>query len=773
MEKLLWVPNEEESESEEYAGRVDPKIPKAYEGVPPLRAEIFTADNEFDPQRVEYQKKLWRSQDALLRGRDRQVEENIRMLCGQHWTIWNEVLGRYVDITKYLNNEEKRWRQLPVINRLLLWFMLLHARLTENPPIIAFQPATSDRSDAELAEVMDTVWKTLWHQAHMNEVIDDLVSWMIPGGRAYLKNRIDPDAGDFKPYTAPGALRLLGPDGQPILGEGGVPIERYLDAAPYSKEGQPLTATMLSDGTMIMPEPHSEREGGIVVDALSALEVRSEWGPKKFHRKHWHLHRTYCTPEEIYRHFGVEVAPEVFGDEADALAELQRLHFGAGYYGQAGGREEIQGTSSAAKEGFVEVFEGWYRPCSFPGMERTPKTPGGRLLITTRSKCLRDGARYAPFPHTSPIHSFDFVNVPGRPQGTSPQEMMNGPARTRNRLYGQILQHTGLVSNPIKLIDKSTGLVEGQVPNSPGAEVFGTFNGANGDPIRYTRPPDLGSDVYKVLEMLTSEQDDLGNIPGSEGRPPTTNASGQLVEELRFNADRFVAPAGRHLVTGIARLAEDWQVMLPLIWSEEKLLKVGGSDKVAQTIMVQPEMFQTGQINIVPDLESMLPEGRGEREARIWRWYQAGALGEPGMPETNALFLDLSHFPHMNREALPGGVDRSTAEFENGQLIRGAEVQPVLEWYDDAVHLLVHYRFMKHQNFLKLPIPILEAFTLHVKQHEMAMEQKMMAQVLKEATLQAQVQAILPQEQGAGGGPPGKSTGAKKPPPAAADNAAA
>jgi hypothetical protein len=754
---MIFVPAEEQASE---TPKRDSRVPVFYEGVPPLRTHIlgpealFDEDPDYDAKRVDYMRRLWASQDALLRGRDRQVEENIRMLCGQHWSVWNELLGRYVDITRYIVDEEKRWRQMPVMNRLLLWFMLLHARMTENPPIITFQPSTSDRADAELAEVMQTVWRTLWQQTGMNEVIDDMVAWMIPGGRAYLKNRIDYEAGDLVPRAAPGMLRLLGPDGQPIMGADNLPIERYLDAAPYNRDGQPMQMTMGTNGELILPDTEYDYEGAIVVDPLSPLEVRSEWGNTRFHKKNWHIHRTYVTPEQVYKNFGVEVEPEVFGDEADAIAELQRLHFGTGYYGQAGGREELAGLSNAAKEGFVEMFEGWWKPSDFPGMQRTPDSPGGRLLITTRSKCLRDGARYAPFPHTSPIHAFGFVNVPGRPQETSPQEMMNGPQRARNRHYGQIFQHASLVANPVKMIDRSAGVIEGGVPNRPGAEVYLNMQGMTGDPIRYTRPPDLGTDVYKVIDLLTNEMDDLGSIPGAEGRAPTRDPSGELVKELRFNSDRFVGPTSRRMVIGIARLTEDWQVMVPLIWSEEKLLKVGGDESIAQTIMVRPEMFKTGRINIIPDLESMLPEGRGEREERYWRWYTAKVFGEPGTPEAAQLYLDLARFPHLNRDALPGGVDRDMADEENGQLVRGAPMVPVLEWYDHQVHLMVHYRFMKGRNYLKLPVAIQQSFYDHVKEHEAVLQRQQQEAMVREAELQAQIQSILPSPQ------PSKGAGA-------------
>ena len=65
--------------------------------IPPLRAGTFEPD-QFDARRIEYVKRLWHGQDELLRRRDRQVEENIRMLCGQHWSVYNPFLQKFIDV---------------------------------------------------------------------------------------------------------------------------------------------------------------------------------------------------------------------------------------------------------------------------------------------------------------------------------------------------------------------------------------------------------------------------------------------------------------------------------------------------------------------------------------------------------------------------------------------------------------------------------------------------------------------------------------------------
>jgi hypothetical protein len=714
--------------------------PRRYRDVPPLRQEPYTPD-EFDGQRVLYARKLWTSQDHLLRARDRQIEENIRMICGQQWSIWSELAGKFIDISRYLTDEERRWRQFPVMNRLLLWFMLVHARMTENPPTITFNVVTGDRIDSEFAEVMDAIFKHVWNEASMLDVIDLMTSWLIPSGTVYLQSRIDPNGGDLRVFRAPTTLALLNPDGTPVLGADGLPIQREIPDAPYDSEGNllgqldPQTGEFRASG-----QPHVMREGAIAVDVLSALEVRGQWGPQPWHKKRWHQKRTYYTPEEFYELYGLDLEPEVVGETAEDIAELQRILYGTGFFGAAGGREEnLAHAINPAREGFIECFETWFAPSDFPGMEETEESPGGRLLVTTRTKVVRDGARFAAFRYTSPIRQFNFVRVPGRPSGTSPQEMLNGPIRSRNRYLAQILEHGNKVANPIRIVDMNSGIQEGQITNRPGQEIRADLSQVRGEPVRYVVPPTMPPDVYRILDILKTEFDDLANIPGALGTPPSTDPSGELVKELRFNADRFIGPTQRRTVTELARMAEDWVPLLQIIWDEQKILRVVGEDGIARTITVLPMMFERSTIHAIPDIESMLPEGRGERIERVFRLFERGLLGDPASPITRDFVLDLAKFPHMSRATRPGGADRSTAEQNVGKLLQGVPAQriPIFEWYDHQLHLFVLEKYMKSPEYLRQPPLIQEQFVIFRDMLLMAMQEAFRKQVALQAMQQA------------------------------------
>ena len=731
---------------------------KTVQQMPPLRpegSETSPVDPDaLDGRRIAYVRATWQAQNWALNPRDRQIEENIRMLAGQQWSVRSDLLNKWVNITEFLTDEERRWRQRPVVNRLLFWFMLTHARATENPPVITFQPSTGDRHDAELAEVMDTIYKSLWQNMDMLDVVDRLFSWLIPGGIAYIKTRLDTSRGPMREWIAP--TMIEGPDG---------PV--FVPAAPFNAEGEPLIAL---NGGVAEPtgEAFAEPEGELDVQVLSPLEVRGQWGPNPWHKKRWHIHRSLLSREEVFDIWGVEVEPDTFGPNVEHNDELRRLLFGSGFFGAAGNDPTGGGTSTVVKDGFVTVDEFWHGPTRmFPEMEQTDSSPGGRLLTVASNKVLYDGVRPAYFKGAGPLQQFEFVRLPGRPNATSPQEMLNPLQRTYNRGYAQILEHRNLTTNPITVIDDQAGVEPEQIENKPGL-IIKLMMRQGVEPIKYVQPPRLGDDVYKVQAMVRDEIQFLGNLEGTRGEPPTRDASGELVKELRFNTDRFLGPTMRRAVVSLGRVVEDWIAYLPLVWDEEKYIAWAGEDQVTRTVTVFPEMFAQGTVNVQPDIESMLPEGRGERQQRVFLMYQSGLLGDPADPATRRIFFELSKFPHMGRTHRPGGIDRVTAEQENGRMVRGATAAeiPVLEWYDHEVHVEMHEQFMKSPEFLKLDPQIQEAFARHRQVHLAWLTILMRQQLEQELQLQAAVaeaEAAGDVSQGANGRPKGRSGGGKSP----------
>lgn len=675
-------------------------------------------DTADDSARLAYFNELWNSQTALFQTRDRMIEENCRMLAGDQWSVFHPGTGRYLDISEFLRDDEKRWRQRPVVNYLLRWFMLTHARMTENAPVVSWNPGP-DANDARLAEALTLTQKVVWRDANMDDVVFRLMAWLIVAGSAYTVSRIDPEGGQWVPETADVPVPILGPNGE-MVGMTPGPVPNVPLTATY----QPAVG-MTPDGQQIaLPgaEPKFRRQGRIAVDVLTPLEVRGEWGPRAWYDKAWHAMDCLYRPDELEALWGVSVEPTRRTPQDDRIA---RVLYGTGQFGAMSAR--MGGVSSQdALRDLIPVRQFWFRPrANDPQLADSPSNPGGRYVVLAGDRVLHDGPRPIAYPFTSPIHCWDFVFLPGRAGGTTPQEALNGPQRSSNKARAIVMENANLTGSPKFVIDEASGLDLSKWTNAPGEGV--SANVRQGvPPVQWLTPPSIGESVYATLSQTKSDIDLIGNLDGASGKAPTTSASGELVKELRYNEDRYLGPTLRRAVPEFARMFQTWKPMMALIYDRDTVLSMAGSDRIVQTLTVYPELFETGTVNAEPDLDSMLPEGRGERRQRVQWMYENGMFGPPGSPEAIAQFMERSRFPHDSRTLVPAHVDWQTAEAENGELALGADPRgiPVMPWYDHAVHVAAHERVMKSGEFKKFSPQVRQAFQMHREAHVQILTQQ-------------------------------------------------
>lgn len=723
----------------------------------PIRENAEQPD-DLDPKRIALVHARWHAQDAACMERDRQVELAIRMLAGRQWDTWSEKRGKFVDPLAFMDEQERRWRTRPVYDFLGLGAQLTVAKLTESPPVIAFEPSTADRSDAELAEVCDTVFKTVSYDAQMDACRERAMWWAFVAGQAFYKSRAEYDEGEEVELAGPAVLSMDGADGQSI--------ERVAERVPYGPDGSPL-GELTEDGEgYSVPdgvEPHRQAEGKIAVDVLCPLEVRSEWTDKPLEQKRWVIHRTYLTSAEVEARYGVTVKPDMSADNASG-GYLERMKRGAGYFGGVFARAGMAGSETngvADGDGYVTVDEMWEKPC--------PGYPNGRLLAVTKDRVLLDAPRPFATEGAGPFREIACMRQPGRMFPSTPFEVAIPLQKAYNRLWAHIHEHGSKSANPIRLIDDRSGIEPDDVTNAPGLTL--AHHAAAGTmPLTYAAAPALSGDIWKALEQTREQLLTLVGIPGSQGTAPTADASGELVEQLRFNADRAVSGIAHGGVRAEAGVARDWLAMLPSLWTNEKILTYAGEDSVARTVTVLPEMFD-GSVNVRPILESALPETRAEKRARVKSDYDAGIFGMPGTPQAVQWYQQNVGYPNLNRAWRPGGVDRMTAERNLNQLVRGMPSSEILlfEQYDFPTHIQVTRDFIAAPEFLKLDPAVQNEILAHMYVLQGAavaasMNQQRvagavgMAHAALGAQQQAQGQALLPPgappSEGAPNGPP-------------------
>lgn len=677
--------------------------------MPPVRQD--PDDVQGDAARVAWFRELYESQTELFLTRDRMIEENCRMLAGDQWSVYHPGTGRYLDISEFLRDDEKRWRQRPVINYLLRWFMLTHARMTENAPIVSWNPGP-DATDADLAEALTLAQKLVWRDANMDDVTFRMMAWLIAAGSVGLVSRIDPDGGQWVPETADTPVPILGPQGQ-VLGMTPGPMPNV----PLDARYQPVVGMTLDGQQVPLPgrQPKMRRQGRIAVDVITPLEYRGEWGPRAWYDKSWHAMDCLYSPDEIKTYWGIDIDPQ---RKAPIDDRLQRVRYGTGQFGAMSAR--VGGVTSAkALRDLIPTRQFWLRPrANDPMLADAPGQPGGRYVVMTHDQILYDGPRPVAFPFTSPIHVWDFVYLPGRASGTTPQEALNGPQRSMNKARAIIMENANLTGSPKFIIDQGSGIDIATWTNAPGEGVSANMR-QGVEPVIWLNPPQIGESVYATGSQTKADIDAIGNMEGGSGKAPTTDSSGELIKELRYNEDRYLGPTLRRSVPEFARMFQTWRPMMALLWDRETVLSITGRDRIVQTLTVYPEMFEEGTVNADPDLDSMLPEGRGERRERVERMYDKGMFGPPGSPEAIAQYMERSRFPHDSRTLVPAHVDWKTAEQENGELVLGVDPRtlPVLPWYDHAVHIAAHEQVMKTREFTKLAPQVQQAFAMHRDLH--------------------------------------------------------
>lgn len=303
----------------------------------PLRDDPSTPDN-YDTKRIEtYLRDYNRQTDTLLIA-DRQIEYNVRMLCNQQWNFWNWEAGQFMDVSEWFSAEEARWRQLPTINEELRWFVNTHSRLTENPPILTWL-AGPDKNDADLAECLDTLVKLDWRRAGMSTLHPEIMMWVVLAGRGHCVTRLDLSVGDWRPWVgnvpipvSDGMLKpLMGPDGKPRMTPMAIPD------VPIKYDGTPNAVLAPNGKVVVLGRGHMERTGGVGCDVYSPLQVRGEWGPQVWHQKRWHMVQRFMTPEQVFEQYKVEVEPDVNAEGTANVAILERVLYGAGFYGTSRG----------------------------------------------------------------------------------------------------------------------------------------------------------------------------------------------------------------------------------------------------------------------------------------------------------------------------------------------------------------------------------------------------------------------------------------------------
>jgi len=687
------------------------------------------------------QRTCWDAWDMVWLPWEKQVEENIRLLSGRHYDAFIATLGDFVDLSRYFASGDDRWREQPVFNWVAHYYKRTLSKLTENMPTLGVLPAGADYSDAILAQVVEPVWRYEWWQMEMPELAYPLYGWIIVGARARTRIRWDPDRGPQEEFRGPAMLQWF---------QNGALTQRQFSDAPYIRntegewrphvllgpDGQPL----LDDaGTPRFGKPYTSRLGDLAFDVLVPTSVRTPYGPEPDHRKAWYTHEYWLPVEEIKRRFGVTVEPDDIMPDDDLSLKLSY----AAQYGhphQIFGGPGLSTVERVALRGFKRVVEHWRRE-----VPNDPLLSRGRTLVVCKDEVLYDDINpyWVDGSHEEtvmPFDAWDVMPVPGRNEGMGDLEIIGPINKAINRRMGAMMDAVDYFEQPTEFYNEN--IIDDEAAahiGKPGSRIPANMIPSLGAPMFRMPAADLPKGSVDLANLLQNWMQMLGSQPyGSEGFPVTTDASGELQREVRFDTDRVWGATIRLHSYGWARLAQKMVGILAACMDDDRLLTISGEDQAAEFVQVAQDMFK-GRVNIYPHPESQVLESRQEKQNRIM------ALVGVGLPIDQA--LQALNYPDLNRVLRPGGPAYAMASRENLELTLG-QMPPVLPEHDHPIHIALHRKHMQTIAFRDADPQTQARFRIHLFVHE----QMLVGEAVRQQSLMA---PVVQGAQALGGGPEG------------------
>ena len=686
----------------------------------------------------------------------RQVEENVRNLAGYQYDAYIPELQEFVNLAQFFVPSDERWRRFPVFNWLTQRFFLQAiAKLTENPPVLGAMPATSDQRDAESALILDPWLKYQWHRMGMPEKLYHAYGWLLTAGQFVLKPWWDPSAGPSEAWHADAAIQIAGEtrvftDAPYVLNpETGEP-------EPHILKGDDGLPALDGNGQPQFGPPHKQPLGDLNVLVIPPTAVILPYGPEQPWEKPWVMHEYYLTPEKVWDRFQVDCTGDVaFSGPDDSSDDLLRRMEYTSYYGNPANPEANIGLffgtgQPEPTEGMVRVIERWDRA--------TPEYPQGRLMISAGHTLASDTINPYVTPTRDkvviPFHVFPKPGLPFRQEGHMDLENLIPIARAKNRAKGGMLDASALNEQPIRLVNiNAVGDDQDDKLNQPGGILY--HNGTATDPVKYLQPPQLPAALKDMDAMLTEDLESMAGISAPPSAPVSSDPSGELLREQRFDADRPWGATLRYHSEEHGRFGQTLIDIAAVCQSDERFITIAGEDQIARFLTVRQDIFE-GQVHVRCSPESAVLETRQDKQNRLINLFVTMSKLPPDLGQQLARTLNV---PDLQRAIQPNAQAYATAQQNIAYMWQTGSVAPVLPEQDHGTHIQCVHEWQQRPEWQTATPQQQQALrsyeTLHqLQQAEQSMRQAQIAGAAQNAMAATQAATAM-----AGGAHPGGPIG--------------
>lgn len=611
-----------------------------------------------------------------------------------------------VDRGKFRLKESPAWYPKTQTNKFKEKARDLLSAVMQGRVPIKYLPATDDPESAATADIGERVREVIYTEAKMDAKENELGSWFVLTGNAFLLPYYDYD-------TKYGEVE------QPLLecGTCGLTYGANDMEEQGIDEASPMCPNCQQQGMQSVLAPSTEVEmlpiGALCADVCSPFEIRGDSRIREFSDWTWFIRQ---------RRYDVSFAKEKWeyiggaGDKEEPGGSSSQ-HF-LDIIAQINNNFDPQASTSSgegeSKSPKITAFEYYQLPDDdFPEGVRALRLGSGSQnvvelgpLTTEYGVGIRAGQKFLPIIH------FRAEVVPGRLWGDTPLNDAIPLQLFRNVVERVIKLEVQRMANSVWLDPKGSGVTlytggPGQVLTYNPLTLGGTT------PVKPERVPPQLAHLAMLLDLLKFIDDSIERVTGTfflqGGDAPSGVTAASALALLDERAKKAMSPLVREWAKGY--LAFD-QLALELArqhWTDQRIRLIAGRNKKWDTSKFMSSDLQ-GAVNMTIDYQSMFPKSNATERAEITQLIQ-GMVLNPQDPQQKMQILK-----KFGMLGMLGSYDLDVQEAQKEQdaFLHGQPPTIVPLVQNSQVHFIEHTDFAKSDEFKELAPAQQEVWYAHI-----------------------------------------------------------
>tara|TARA_R100000808_G_scaffold5362_3_gene16404 strand:- start:979 stop:2820 length:1842 start_codon:yes stop_codon:yes gene_type:complete len=368
---------------------------------------------------------------------------------------------------------------------------------------------------------------------------------------------------------------------------------------------------LLSTGNVALHTFYSQEENRIITNVVRPYDIFFEKNATSWDESDW------VSIRSIVRRKDLKSAYPEHAEAIDAVSSAQNDELGV-----------------EVPEGRVELFEThWHN---------------GKYAISVGETYLYKGTCPG---NLTPIQFIRYTKIPNRIWGTGLVSGLIDLQNQYNRSRSQQMLNVRLMSNPVWLIPKTSGV--SRIQNRVGENIY--YNAAGGKPERVAAPPLPGYVGENVMQLHNEMMDVAGVHNTSLGKRAVGITSGKAIEALAAQDSSQLDSTMQDIERAVAEMAKVVLVLMKAYYTEPRMIRMmDNAGAVIHKELKGTSLVQTPEIHI--EAGSLFRKEAQDRDMRIMDLLEAKLI-EPEQAMKELSFRSANTFALDKMQSLSHAMD--------------------------------------------------------------------------------------------------------------------